>query len=146
MGLQDSPDATLYTSGFSFFPGPLGTILGTLLGIEGLAIAQALVIGAVATSLVALRVPLRSIAVGIPVLIFVAMLALLLGLVAGVRVWEGTFLALGVALTLGKAYAIRFDLTFRYALPVVFVCFIEAERVFDRANEEGILVFREADA
>lgn len=246
MGLQNSPDATLYTSGFSFFPSPLGTTLGTLLGIEGLAIVQALVIGAVATSLVALRVPLRSIAVALPILIwiaplgvdviagavfawgwwrgrerwywiaagfhlsalllvvavsrarwiaalalalgaallvitpygaglrtaaelerapqalvgglFVATLALLPGLVAGVRVWEGTFLALGVALALGAAYAVRFDLsdgyvlwtsvpqTFRYALPVVFVCFIEAARVFDRTNEEGILVFREADA
>ena len=40
MGLQHNPDATLYTSGFSFFPSPLGTALGTLLGIEGLAIVQ----------------------------------------------------------------------------------------------------------
>ncbi len=246
MGLQHNPDATLYTSGFSFFPSPLGTTLGTLLGIEGLAIVQALVIGAAATSLVALRVPLRSIAVAFPVLIWiaplgvdviagalfawgwwrgrerwywiaagfhlsalllvvavsrarwiaalalalgatlllitpygaglrtaaelervpqalvggllVATLALLPGLVAGVRVWEGTFLALGVALALGTAYAVRFDLsdgyvlwtsvpqTLRYALPVVFVCFIEAARVFDRTNEEGILALREADA
>jgi len=246
MGLQHNPDATLYTSGFSFFPSPLGTTLGTLLGIEGLAIVQALVIGAAATSLVALRVPLRSIAVAFPVLIWiaplgvdviagalfawgwwrgrerwywiaagfhlsalllvvavsrarwiaalalalgvtllvitpygaglrtaaelerapqalvggllVATLALLPGLVAGVRVWEGTFLALGVALALGTAYAIRFDLsdgyvlwtsvpqTFRYAFPVVFVCFIEAARVFDRTNEEGVPVLRKADA
>ena len=246
MGLQHNPDATLYTSGFSFFPSPLGTTLGTLLGIEGLAIVQALVIGAAATSLVALRVPLRSIAVAFPVLIWiaplgvdviagalfawgwwrgrerwywiaagfhlsalllvvavsrarwiaalalalgvtllvitpygaglrtaaelerapqalvggllVATLALLPGLVAGVRVWEGTFLALGVALALGTAYAIRFDLsdgyvlwtsvpqTFRYAFPVVFVCFIEAARVFDKTNEEGVPVLRKADA
>ena len=246
MGLQHNHDATLYTSGFSFFPSPLGTTLGTLLGIEGLAIVQALVIGAAATSLVALRVPLRSIAVAFPVLIWiaplgvdviagalfawgwwrgrerwywiaagfhlsalllvvavsrarwiaalalalgvtllvitpygaglrtaaelerapqalvggllVATLALLPGLVAGVRVWEGTFLALGVALALGTAYAIRFDLsdgyvlwtsvpqTFRYAFPVVFVCFIEAARVFDRTNEEGVPVLRKADA
>ena len=246
MGLQHNPDATLYTSGFSFFPSPLGTTLGTLLGIEGLAIVQALVIGAAATSLVALRVPLRSIAVAFPVLIWiaplgvdviagalfawgwwrgrerwywiaagfhlsalllvvavsrarwiaalalalgvtllvitpygaglrtaaelerapqalvggllVATLALLPGLVAGVRVWEGTFLALGVALALGTAYAVRFDLsdgyvlwtsvpqTFRYAFPVVFVCFIEAARVFDKTNEEGVPVLRKADA
>lgn len=246
MGLQHNPEATLYTSGFSFFPSPLGTTLGTLLGIEGLAIVQALVIGAAATLLVALRVPLRSIAVAFPVLIWiaplgvdviagalfawgwwrgrerwywiaagfhlsalllvvavsrarwiaaaalaagvtllvitpygaglrtvaelerapqahaggllVATLALLPGLVAGVRVWEGTFLALGVALALGTAYAVRYDLsdgyvlwtsvpqTFRYAFPVVFVCFIEAARVFDRTNEEGVLVFQKADA
>jgi hypothetical protein len=246
MGLQHNPDATLYTSGFSFFPSPLGTTLGTLLGIAGLAIVQALVIGATATSLVALRVPLRSIAVAFPILIWiaplgvdviagalfawgwwrgrerwywiaagfhlsalllvvavsrarwivavalalgvtllvvtpygaglrtaaelerapqalaggllVATLALLPGLVAGVRVWEGTFLALGVALALGTAYAVRFDLsdgyvlwtsvpqTFRYAFPVVFVCFIEAARVVDRTNEEGVPVLRKADA
>lgn len=246
MGLQHNPDATLYTSGFSFFPSPLGTALGTLLGIEGLAIVQALVIGAAATSIVALRVPLRSIAVAFPVLIWIAPLgvdviagaifawgwwrgrerwywiaagfhlstlllvvavsrarwiaalalafgvtllvitpygeglrtgaelerapqallggllvatiALLPGLVAGVRVWEGTFLALGVALALGTAYAVRFDLsngyvlwtsvpqTLRYAFPVVFVCFIEAARVFDRSSEKSVLVFRKADA
>ena len=246
MGLQHNPDATLYTSGFSFFPSPLGTALGSLLGIEGLAIVQALVIGAAATSIVALRVPLRSIAVAFPVLIWIAPLgvdviagalfawgwwrgrerwywiaagfhlstlllvvavsrarwiaalalafgvtllvitpygaglrtgaelerapqallggllvatiALLPGIVAGVRVWEGTFLALGVALALGTAYAVRFDLsdgyvlwtsvpqTLRYAFPVVFVCFIEAARVFDRTNEKSVLVFRKADA
>jgi hypothetical protein len=246
MGLQHNPDATLYTSGFSFFPSPLGTALGTLLGIEGLAIVQALVIGAAATSLVALRVPLRSIAVAFPILIWiaplgvdviagalfawgwwrgrerwywiaagfhlsalllvvavsrarwiaalalavgatllvitpygaglrtvaelerapqalvgglvVAMLALLPGLVAGVRVWEGTFLALGIALALGTAYAVRFDLsdgyvlwtsvpqTLRYAFPVVFVCFIEAARVSGQTNERSIFVFRKADA
>ena len=51
--LQNSPDAKLYTSGFSFFPSPLGTILGTLFGVEGLAVLQALTIGAVAVALVA---------------------------------------------------------------------------------------------
>jgi hypothetical protein len=246
MGLQHNPDATLYTSGFSFFPSPLGTALGTLLGIEGLAIVQALVIGAAATAVVALRVPLRCIAVAFPILIWiaplgvdviagalfawgwwrgrerwywiaagfhlsalllvvavsrarwiaaialalgatllvvtpygaglrtaaelerapqalvggllVAALALLPGLVAGVRVWEGTYLALGVAVALGTAYAVRFDLsdgyvlwtsvpqTLRYAFPVVFVCFIEAARVVDRTSEEAVLVVREADA
>ena len=245
MGLQHNPDATLYTSGFSFFPSPLGTALGTLVGIEGLAIVQALVIGAAATSLVALRVPLRSIAVAFPILIWiaplgvdviagalfawgwwrgrerwywvaagfhlsalllvvavsrarwiaalalavgatllvatpygaglrtaaelerapqalvgglvVATLALLPGLVAGVRVWEGTYLALGVAVALGTAYAVRYDLsdgyvlwtsvpqTLRYAFPVVFVCFIEAARVFERSDEKSILVARKAD-
>ena len=86
----------------------------------------------------------------------VATLALLPGLVAGVRVWEGTLLAFGVALTLGTAYAVRFDLsdgyvlwtsvpqTLRYAFPVVFVCFIEAARVAQRTNREGILVARRA--
>ena len=57
LDLQHSPDVTLYTSGFSLFPSPLGTALGTLLGIEGLAIVQAVVIGAVAVSIVVLRVP-----------------------------------------------------------------------------------------
>ena len=245
MELQYNPKATLYTSGFSFFPSPLGTTLGTFLGIEGLAIVQALVIGAVATSLVALRVPLRSIAVAFPVLIWiaplgvdviagalfawgwwrgrerwywiaagfhlsalllvvavsrarwiaalalavgvtllvitpygaglrtaaeierapqalaggvlVATLALLPGLVAGVRVWEGTLLAFGVAVALGTAYTVRYDLsdgyvlwtsvpqTFRYAFPVLFVCFIEAARVVDQASE-GVVAIRKATA
>lgn len=234
LGLQNSPDATLYTSGVSLFPSPLGTVLGTMLGITGLAIFQALVIGVLATSFVALRVPLRSVAVAVPVLIwiaplgvnviaaaafawgwarrsellywtaagfhlaslllvvvmsrvrwiaglalafggalivvtpysaglrigdeaerlpqalagglFVATLALLPGLVAGVRVWEPVYLALGVAVALGTAYAVRYDLsdgyvvwtsvpqTFRYALPVVFVCFVEAARVRDKRS------------
>lgn len=229
VGLQSSPKATLFTSGFSLFPSPLGTAVGTLFGAEGLAVLQALVIGALAASVVALRVPARSIVAALPVLIWLAplgvtviagglfaygwwrgrerwywlaagfhlsvlllvvvtsrvrwiaalalamgatlilitpygaglrtgaeleripqallgglvvsTLALLPGLVAGVRVWEGKFLALGVALVLGTAYAVRFDLTdgyvlwtsvpqtVRYALPVVFVCFIEASRV-----------------
>lgn len=234
LGLQNSPDATLYTSGVSLFPSPLGTVFGTMLGITGLAILQALVIGVLATSFVALRVPLRSVAVALPVLIwiaplgvnviaaaafvwgwarrsellywtaagfhlaslllvvvmsrvrwiaglalafggalivvtpysaglrigdeaerlpqalagglFVATLALLPGLVAGVRVWEPLYLALGVAVALGTAYAVRYDLsdgyvvwtsvpqTFRYALPVVFVCFVEAARIRDKRS------------
>jgi hypothetical protein len=88
----------------------------------------------------------------------VATLALLPGLVAGVRVWEGTFLALGVGLAAGTAYAVRFDLsdgyvlwtsvpqTLRYAFPVVFVCFIEAARVFDRKSARDVLVVQRADA
>ena len=239
LGFQNSPKATLYTSGFSLFPSPLGTTLGTVFGIKGLALVQAVVIGAAACSLVVLRVPLRSIAVALPILIWaaplgvnviagalfawgwvrarerwywiaagfhlsalllvvvmsrirwiaavalalgvtllvvtpygaglrtgaelervpqavlggliVATLALLPGLVAGVRVWEGTFLALGVALAVGAAYAVRFDLsdgyvlwtsvpqTLRYAFPVVFVCFIEAARVADRARVQRIV-------
>lgn len=230
--LQNSPDAALYTSGFSLFPSPLGTILGTLLGVEGLAVLQALTIGAVVVALIALRVPLRAIVVALPVLIWVAPLSLnviagalfafgwwrrrarwqwvaagfhlstlllviaanrtravallalalgvallvvtpysagletaikferapeallgglcvatlglLPGLVAGVRVWETQYLALGVALALATAYAVRFDLsngyvlstsipqTCRYALPVVFVCFIEAASIRDQ--------------
>ena len=229
LGLQNSPKASLFTSGFSLFPSPLGTAVGTLLGVEGLALLQALVIGALAASVVGLRVPVRSIVVALPVLIWlaplgaaviagglfawgwwrgrerwywmaagfhlsvlvllaftsrarwiaalavavgatlilvtpygaglrtgeelervpqallgglvVATLALLPGLVAGVRVWEGKFLALGAALVLATAYAVRFDLTdgyvlwtsvpqtVRYGLPVVFICFIEASRV-----------------
>ena len=90
LDLQHSPDATLYTSGFSLFPSPLGTALGTLLGIEGLAIVQAVVIGTVAVSIVVLRVPLRSVVVALPLLIWLAPLgvrchrrgALRLGLVA----------------------------------------------------------------
>ena len=88
----------------------------------------------------------------------VASLGLLPGLVAGVRVWEGTFLALGIALALATAYAIRYDLshgyvlwtsipqTCRYALPVMFVCFIEAARVRADTIQEGVLVLRKADA
>ena len=87
LDLQHSPDATLYTSGFSLFPSPLGTALGTLLGIEGLAIVQAVVIGTVAVSIVVLRVPLRSVVVALPLLIWLAPL--------GVDVIAGALFAWG---------------------------------------------------
>lgn len=237
LGLQDSPDVTLYTSGISFFPSPLGTALGTIAGAEGMAVVQAALIGAVAVATVVLRVPLRCVAVALPVLIWlaplgvdvmaatlfawgwwrgrerwywvaagfhlvsllllvavtrarrvaaiavlvgilllvstryaaglsmgseavrlpqamagglvVATLGLLPGALGGVPVLTRPFVALGVALGLGVAYAVRFDLsdgyvvwtsvpqTFRYALPVVFVCFLEAARV---ARAERVVV------
>jgi hypothetical protein len=68
------PDVRLYTSGVSLFPSPLGTLLGTALGMRGLAVIQAICCGAIVASLVHLRPPFRAVVVALPVLIWCAIL------------------------------------------------------------------------
>jgi hypothetical protein len=73
-GLHYWPDVRLYTSGVSLFPSPLGTLIGTALGMEGLAVVQALCCGAIAGGLVLLRPPFRAVIVATPVLVWCSIL------------------------------------------------------------------------
>lgn len=68
------PDVRLYTSGVSLFPSPLGTLLGTAVGLEGLAVVQAICCGLIAGGLVLLRPPVRAVVVATPVLVWCSIL------------------------------------------------------------------------